>query len=74
METTTIINRFNMDIRDINPGQTYFAIVSAQNGGRCVNNGCFRAVWLTRRDAVEAAMGNPDYTVVKCRKPEGGTF
>ena len=30
-----------LDIRDINPGEIYFAIASKENGGRCVNNGWF---------------------------------
>jgi hypothetical protein len=64
----------NMDIRDINPGEVYFAIASKANGGRCVNNGCFRAVWRTKAEAKTAADGNPDYTVVKCLKPEGGAY
>lgn len=59
-----------MDIRDIDPGQTYYAITSKENGGRCINSGCFRAAWLTKKDAKTFAAGNPDYTVVKCMKPE----
>lgn len=62
------------DIRDINPGEVYYAIASKANGGRCVNNGCFRAVWRTKADAKTVAAGNPDFTVVKCLKPEGAAY
>lgn len=61
-----------LDIRDINPGETYYAIADASRGGRCVMNGMFIAAWRNKADAKVAAQGNNDFTVVKCRKPEGG--
>jgi hypothetical protein len=64
----------NIDVRDINPGEVYYAIASKDKGGRCVNNGCFTAAWRSKADAKTAANGNPDYTVVKCLKPEGAAY
>lgn len=57
-----------MDIRDIDAGQVYYAIASKDNGGRCVLAGMFTAVWLDKKSAKVAAQGNPDYVVVKCLK------
>lgn len=62
---------FDLDIRDFEPGETYFAIADASRGGRCVMNGMFIAAWKTKGEAKGVAGDNPDYTVVKCRKPEG---
>jgi hypothetical protein len=58
------------DIRDIDPGEVYFAVASKDRGGRCVLNGMFIAVWRDKNAAKQFAAGNPDLTVVKCRKPE----
>jgi hypothetical protein len=62
----------DLDIRDINPGDTYYAIADATRGGRCVMNGMFIAAWTDKKSAKVAANGNSDLTVVKCRKPEVG--
>lgn len=62
--------RTDLDIRDIQPGQTYYVLASAQNGGRCVLNGMFIAAWESKEAAKVAANGNNDLTVVKSRKPE----
>ena len=59
-----------LDIRDINPGETYYAIASSEKGGRCILNGMFIAAWTDKAEAKAVASGNSDYTVVKCRKPE----
>ena len=63
-----------LDIRDIDAGETYYAIADATRGGRCVMNGMFIAAWRSKKDAKEFAQGNADYTVVKCLKPEGGEY
>lgn len=61
-----------LDIRDIAAGAPYFTIVSADKGGRCILNGMFIAAWESKAEAKAFAAGNPDYTIVKCRKPEIG--
>lgn len=67
------IKSTTLDIRDINAGETYYAIADANRGGRCVMNGMFIAAWREKKDAKAVAAGNPDLTVVKCLKPEGGS-
>lgn len=64
----------NFDIRDIEPGATYYTIASAEKGGRCILNGMFIAAWEDKEEAKSFAASNPDYAVVKCRKPEVGVF
>jgi hypothetical protein len=58
-----------LDIRDIDSGETYYAIADATRGGRCLLNGMFPAAWRVKADAKAAAGSNPDFTVVKCLKP-----
>lgn len=58
-----------LDIRDFDSGDVYYAITSMCRGGRCVMNGMFIAAWRTKHAAVTAAAGDPDFTIVKCRKP-----
>jgi len=35
----------DLDIRDIETGETYFVVADSRNGGRCVMNGMFIAAW-----------------------------
>lgn len=70
-------DNLSLDIRDFEPGATYFAVADASRGGRCVMNGMFIAAWATKGEAKAALQrcgqaSNPNYTVVKCRKPETG--
>jgi len=71
-ENNIKFDQFSLDIRDFEPGATYFAIADASRGGRCVMNGMFIAAWTTKGEAKAAAGTNPNYTVVKCHKPETG--
>lgn len=59
-----------LDVRDINAGETYYALADKTRGGRCVMSGMFIAAWREKKAAKLAAQNNPDLTVVKCRKPE----
>ncbi len=59
----------SLDIRDIEPGETYYVITSLSDGGRCINNGLFRAAWRDKKQAVAIAKREGDnYRVVKCHK------
>lgn len=71
--TSTNSTSFDLDIRDFEPGETYFAIADTSRGGRCVMNGMFIAAWKSKGEAKAAAGDSPNYTVVKCRKPDAST-
>jgi len=63
-------NTITSDIRDFEPGQTYFVITSDERGGRCVMNGMFIAAWPTKTEAKEyAATLGSGYHVVRTVKP-----
>ena len=47
--STTNIHPFNLDIRDIDPGEVYYAIASKENGGRCDDRGIQGMVGDERR-------------------------
>jgi len=56
----------DLDIRDIERGETYFVITSDDKGGRCILNGMFIAVWKDKKSAKEqAAELGAGYHVVK---------
>jgi hypothetical protein len=59
----------DIDIRDINSGETYYAVTSDASGGRCVNHGMFRAAWREKAKAKEAINDEAGLRVVKCQKP-----
>jgi hypothetical protein len=55
---TATTNLTDLDIRDIEMGATYWVVVSAAIGGRCLmlqGAPMFRAAWMTEKSAKAAA-------------------
>jgi hypothetical protein len=57
------------DIRDVDPGESYYALAQQSRGGRLKLDGMFIAIWRTKKAAQDARDSDPDLVVVKCLKP-----
>lgn len=68
----TIDRISQLDIRDIEAGQTYWVVTKPN--GRCVYEGMFIAAFLTQKEAKKAAQSLGDgHRTVKTRKPDAAS-
>jgi hypothetical protein len=49
------VNAMQLDIRDIEVGETHYVILDPNRGGRVVLAGMFKAAWRDRADAAKFA-------------------